>query len=85
MRYIDTHQERDYTKEELMALWTGAAKPFPNSYYQSEKSLITDKNASAWREYQELMPQAQEYEADGGDYSEFSCPLHRWQYLCKEI
>ncbi|MBH8566730.1 hypothetical protein I8748_32040 [Nostoc sp. CENA67] len=83
MHYIDTHQERDYSQEELIALCTGNAKPFPSSYYQSEKSLITEKNASHWREYQEL--EKQEYEEEGGDYSEFSCPLHKWQYLCKKI
>lgn len=85
MRYIDTRQERDFTQEELIDLCTYKAKPFPNSYYQSEKSLITQKNAQAWIEYQELLLVQQEYEEDGGDYSEFSCPLHKWQYLCKQI
>ncbi|PHJ59582.1 hypothetical protein VF14_08905 [Nostoc linckia z18] len=65
MRYIDTRQQRDYSQEELIALWNGIAKPFPSSYYQSEKSLIIQKNASLWRDYQEMVPYAQEYESDG--------------------
>ncbi|TFI51040.1 hypothetical protein BLD44_028605 [Mastigocladus laminosus UU774] len=73
-QYIDTNKET-YTKDELVALLTGQAKPYPKSYYQTEKSLVTRKNASKWVDYQTLDHD------DSPDYSEFSCPVNKWEYL----
>ncbi|WP_157943247.1 hypothetical protein [Nostoc sp. CENA543] len=78
MTYIDCREERDFTVEELTALLTRTAKPYPNSWYESPQSRITSKNASQWINYQELTTDQLE---EDNCYEEFCCPLHRWEYL----
>lgn len=80
MTYIDCKEQRDFTVEELTALLTGSAKPYPNGWYVNEKSIITKKNANFWTSYQELTLQDLEE-----CHEEFSCPLNKWEYLSLDI
>jgi len=82
-RYIETRNE-NITTEEAIALYNCEAKPYPNSWYQSEKSFITRRNANQWWDLQDCKEAITSGDCDEEeiDWSEFSCPLHKWQYLC---
>lgn len=81
-RYIETRNE-NITTEEAIALYNCEAKPYPNSWYQSEKSFVTQRNASMWRDRLDCLEALASGETDSDeiDWSELSCPLHKWQYL----
>ena len=82
-RYIESRNE-NITAEEAIALYKREAKPYPSLWYQSEKSFVTQRNASMWRDRQDCLEAIASGETDPDeiDWSELSCPLHKWQYLC---
>ncbi|ALF52796.1 hypothetical protein ACX27_07875 [Nostoc piscinale CENA21] len=80
MTYIDCKEQRDFTVKELTALLTGNAKPYPDSWYMNPQSIITKKNANFWNTIQDLTQEDLEE-----CYSEFTCPLNKWEYLSLDL
>jgi hypothetical protein len=81
--YIDCRNE-NITTEEAIALYKCEARPYPALWYQTEKSFITQRNAAMWFDRRDCLDAiaSGEIDSDEIDWSELSCPLHRWQYLC---
>lgn len=81
-RYIDSKNE-NITTEDAIALYLQQAKPYPELWYESYKSRIVRRNAAAWGDYWDAMSAIASGETDEDeiDWSEFSCPIHQWQYL----
>jgi hypothetical protein len=95
MTYIDTRKE-DWTTEELLALYSGEVKPYPQGWHDTAEEIIAHRNASVqsdWEDSHEAIAkrccEAQiasgECDEDEIDWSEFSCPVEPWAYLYQLI
>lgn len=81
--FIDTDENREYTKQELIDLITGAAKPAPR---KKQRPALTDRQIYGYkvrnrneelRELWALLPELDQEEIDEIDWSEFSEPINQ--------
>lgn len=80
--YIDALKE-DWTEQELTALLLGQIKPYPESWYKTDRRIIADRNLSAQSDWTDLMEAIANGDADieDIDWAEFTCPVEKWAYM----
>lgn len=77
MQYIDCHEDKNYSVDELQALVNGHAKPYPQGWYATEAEIIETRNAAI----ADVIESVDELE----NYGEISCPIDKWAYLYRSI
>lgn len=82
-RYINQDNE-DCSIEDAIALATGAAKPMWRGHQQSFDELFEGIMEARWGDMEENFEGCLEHEEDEPgsiDWSDFSCPVEKWQNL----
>jgi hypothetical protein len=73
--YIDARENRKFDKLEVLGLLTGELTPYPDGWYSTEEFVTEYKNSSFLNEWDNLDHN------DELDYSEYTCPVNKYEYL----
>lgn len=87
--YDAKNTETQYTQEMMLAILTYQLKPYPESWYATERQIIAKRNDNFKDEYEDLTSAYKSGDIDDDDLmndddiidSQIHCPINKWQYL----